>query len=93
MLLSKFIITLHNIKNIAYHITEVLIFYADTLIWWWAIGHFQKFACVKYTCFTVCHIKSPDRLWHYYQPVVLVGKFYKQLILPLTMRSTRDVLT
>ena len=59
-----FLFTLHNTKNIAYHITEVLIFYADTH----GDGQFQKFVRIlisqfysnrenlmlaKYTCFTV----------------------------------------
>ena len=50
-------------KNISYHISEVLIFYADKLI---GDGQFQKFSCIsrfysdheylmlaKYTCLTV----------------------------------------
>jgi len=35
--------TLHNTKNIAYHIMEVLIFYADKLV---VMGKFQKFVCI-----------------------------------------------
>jgi len=32
--------TLHITKNIAYHITEVLIFYADKLWWWHKFAYF-----------------------------------------------------
>jgi len=35
--------TLHNTKNIAYHITEVMIFYADKLM---LMVNFQKIVCI-----------------------------------------------
>jgi len=43
-LLSKFVLyyCLRITKNIAYHITEVLLFYADTC----GDGQFQKFMCI-----------------------------------------------
>jgi len=58
--------TLHNTKNIAHHITEVLIFYADKLM---VMGNSKnlcvfnfvillksrKFYIAKYTCFTVIY--------------------------------------
>ena len=62
--------TLHNTKNIAYHITEVLIFYAYKLvvraipkIHVYLISRFysnhencENLMLLKYTCFTVsCH--------------------------------------
>jgi len=34
---------LHITKNIAYHVTEVLIFYADKLM---VVGNSKKFTCI-----------------------------------------------
>jgi len=56
---------LHNAKNIAYHITEVLIFYEDKLMVakicvYLKISRFysnrENLMLAKYTCFTVCSI-------------------------------------
>ena len=64
--------TLHNTKNIAYHVMEVLIFYADKLmvmrnsknlrVFNFAILLKSDLILAKYTCFTVVHTVTQDPL-------------------------------
>jgi len=66
---------LHIAENIAYHITGVLMFYADQLLWRWAIPKICVYLClllysnqenlmlanIHVLQYTYCRLKEPVR--------------------------------
>ena len=67
--------TLRNTKNIAYHITEVLIFYAYKLILWWAIPKIRMYPVFNFTILLKSRNFDARETYMFYSIIFAVSSF------------------